>query len=287
MNKKLIRNNLAKLLICMMLFTTLVPFNGTGNVEAATALPIGWSNVDMGSPSSAGSSSYDKSTGTLTITGTGNGIAGVGTPQMQYAYTEVSGDFTMIARISSLTAASGTLQAGIMIRKDLDTASPYLAGLLTSSGALYFNARKSDGANAGTSTLASSGFSAPQYIRIRRQMRTDVTPNRSDIYMAYGTPSGDTITWTEPKADQFPGLLNTVYLGLTVGGIGTALFEKVTILKSNNNASITSISSLTQSLPVTPSSPSGLNTVSGDAQVSLTWGSVSEATYYNVKRSET
>ncbi|MDQ0890284.1 pectate lyase/pectin methylesterase-like acyl-CoA thioesterase [Paenibacillus sp. V4I9] len=286
MNKKLIRNNLAKLLIRMMLFTTLVPFSGTENVEAATALPIGWSNVDMGSPSSAGSSSYDKSTGTLTITGTGNGIAGVGTPQMQYAYTEVSGDFTMIARISSLTAASGTLQAGIRIRKDLDTASPYLAGLLTSSGALYFNARKSDGASAGTSTLASSGFSAPQYIRIRRQIRTDVTPIRSDIYMAYGTPSGDIITWTEPKADQFPGLLNTVYLGLIVGGIGTASFDKMTILKSNNNASTTSISSLTQSLPVSPSSPSGLNTVSGDAQVSLTWGSVSEATYYNVKRSE-
>jgi pectate lyase/pectin methylesterase-like acyl-CoA thioesterase len=293
MNKKLIRSNLAKLLVCMMLFTMFVPFGGTENVEAAAAMPVGWANVDMGStlPSPAGSSSYDKATGTLKVIGTGNGIVATGSPSMQYAYTNVSGSFTMIAKLAAFTN-NGTAapQAGILIRNTLTYDKSYLAYLLRSDNTMWYSRRLIDTDTAGTAQITGTyNVATPQYIRVSRNMNTSITPNQSEFKLYYGILSADgvTIDWTQKTSLNMQGLLDNVYVGLTAAGKVTADFQNITILKTYNTDASTLVSSLTQSLPVVPSLPTALNAESGDAQVSLTWNTVTDATYYNVKRSQT
>ncbi|MFM2165844.1 MAG: hypothetical protein RIS79_215 [Verrucomicrobiota bacterium] len=57
------------------------------------------------------------SSGVWTVTGSGGGIGG-GTDEAHFPSTEVSGDFTFIARVLSLTGGNTAAQAGIMVRED-------------------------------------------------------------------------------------------------------------------------------------------------------------------------
>ena len=54
--------------------------------------------------------------GLWTVTGSGSGIGG--TDEAHFPSTEVSGDFTIIARVLSLTGGGASAQAGVMVRDD-------------------------------------------------------------------------------------------------------------------------------------------------------------------------
>lgn len=54
--------------------------------------------------------------GLWTVTGSGAGIGG--SDEAHFPSTEVSGDFTIIARVLSLTGGGGSAQAGVMVRDD-------------------------------------------------------------------------------------------------------------------------------------------------------------------------
>ena len=54
--------------------------------------------------------------GLWTVTGSGGGIGG--NDEAHFPSTEVSGDFTVIARVLSLTGGGGSAQAGVMVRDD-------------------------------------------------------------------------------------------------------------------------------------------------------------------------
>lgn len=61
--------------------------------------------------------SDSESGGVWTVTGSGGGIGG-GTDEAHFPSTEVSGDFTFVARVLSLTGGASAAQAGIMVRED-------------------------------------------------------------------------------------------------------------------------------------------------------------------------
>ena len=70
---------------------------------------VGFVNVD-GSESLA-------TNGVWTVNGSGNGI-GNANDEAHFVATEVSGNFTLIARVTSLSGGAATAQAGVMMRQD-------------------------------------------------------------------------------------------------------------------------------------------------------------------------
>jgi len=86
---------------------------------AAAALPSGWVRQDIGTVSAAGSASYSTvGNNTYIVSGSGTGIGGAA-DAFSYAYTSVTGDYTLTARLINI---SGTLsRTGIMFRESLAT----------------------------------------------------------------------------------------------------------------------------------------------------------------------
>lgn len=96
-------------------------------IRESLALPSEWSHADIGSPGLPGTDDYASDTGTFTLTGSGTGLtnryqgnAGLyWDDQFHFVYKQVSGDFEIVARATSLGGALSEI--GITAREDLST----------------------------------------------------------------------------------------------------------------------------------------------------------------------
>src|SRR5947207_13573675 len=93
------------------------------------AVPSPWLAQDVGAPSPAGSSTY--SSGTFTINASGADVAGT-SDQFHFVYQQVSGDFSVSARVDSVANTNTRAKSGVMFRsppaasaaEDLATVTP-------------------------------------------------------------------------------------------------------------------------------------------------------------------
>ena len=281
-----------RIMLCFLMLASYIPLFSMNEAEAAS-MPTGWSS--LGFNSSSGSSSYDNSTGTFTITSTGNGIVNQTSvnEQFQYAYTALSGDFTMVAKMSSFPYFSGAT-AGILVRSTLDQGSSFVYGAYYGTGNKYQPYTISKTA-ASTNAASNSGYKVsgvnvtydtpPSHMRVRKQWNSS---GKADVYFDMGTSDGTTITWTNVNAKGITDVTSsqTMYVGLAVGTTATAMFDSITLSNSYTSETTTAVSSLKDVL-ATPLDTPIISAASADNQVSLSWQSVTGATYYNVKRSET
>src|SRR5204863_10194942 len=67
----------------------------------ATDLPAGWGAQQVGNSALAGYARYDAGAGTYTVAGSGADVYNTA-DQLEYAYTTLSGDGTIIARVASI-----------------------------------------------------------------------------------------------------------------------------------------------------------------------------------------
>jgi hypothetical protein len=111
------------------------------------SLPAPKTDADVGSPSLAGSASY--SGGVYTVQGCGNGLWGTA-DQFHYVSQPLSGDQTLIARITGLTNTNSSATAGVMIRNTLAAGSPYFMTSVTPSGVVICRMRVTADASAGS-----------------------------------------------------------------------------------------------------------------------------------------
>jgi Ricin-type beta-trefoil lectin domain-like len=120
-------------------------------------LPTNWQNQDIGQPSSPGQSAY--SNGLFQLAGSGSGVTSSATSdQLQYAYTTLNGDGTVVARLLNV---QGWAESGVMIRNSLDADSEgvmlYASDPYQSQyGYWRFGSRSSDGAQASIASYAGS-----------------------------------------------------------------------------------------------------------------------------------
>lgn len=91
----------------------------TSNSLSIPVLSSNWQSMDIGNPN-AGCTEAGSGTGSGALTMVGNGSVGGYNDNFHYVYKPFSGDFTLIAKISSLTNTDG-LRGGIMIRSNLNT----------------------------------------------------------------------------------------------------------------------------------------------------------------------
>jgi hypothetical protein len=80
---------------------------------------------DVGAPPLKGSAEFDAATGQYKITGSGTDIW-ARADQFHYVWREMSGNFSVTATAKFLTEGIGHRKAVIMLRKSLDTDSPFV-----------------------------------------------------------------------------------------------------------------------------------------------------------------
>jgi regulation of enolase protein 1 (concanavalin A-like superfamily)/phosphatidylethanolamine-binding protein (PEBP) family uncharacterized protein len=164
----------------------------------AQTLPAGWAVSDVGSPVIPGVATYTGDT--FTVSGAGTGIDAAA-DQFTFAYRLITGDVTIIARVSGLPLTMPSAQAAVMIRQGLAAGSKHAAVTASGSGGIAFQRRKSTG---GATTTEAVAGGAPVWLRLDRRAST-ITASWS----SNGT------TWTTIGTDTV-GMNNVLYVGLAV-----------------------------------------------------------------------
>src|SRR6266852_5018942 len=182
-------------------------------------IPSGWSDLDVGSVSKAGSANY--SNGVFTLTASGQWIYGTA-DGMHFAYQLLNGDGTIVARVLS---ASGSQypEAGVMIRETLNdnSAHAFMAYEPYPSAATYFYERPSTGANTSYSTAAIPAL--PYWVKLVRS---------GSSFSGY--ISADGVNWVQVGSTQTISIAQSVYIGLALSAnnnsaVATASFDNVAV----------------------------------------------------------
>jgi regulation of enolase protein 1 (concanavalin A-like superfamily) len=189
-----------------------------GHANAQT-LPSGWSDSDIGSVGSAGSASY--ANGTFTVKGAGSMIGGT-SDGFHFAYQPLSGDGSIVARLSGLQTSGYPSSAGVMIRETLDAGA---VNAYTSDwpwyGVFYFSGRGSTSGSTSNYGWA-GGINAPYWLKLVRSGNT---------FTSYVSPDG--ISWAQMGPSETITMAQNVYIGLAVSSasssLGTATFDYVSV----------------------------------------------------------
>ena len=212
MNTSKVRNLAVALAILMVLILPMQRFN-----VAADALPNLWLSQDIGSPDFPGSADY--ANGVFTTTDWGCDLG----DSIYYVYQQVSGDFTISARVTSFSAANSWAKGGVMVRKDLTLGSPMAFMSVTKgNGTISFWRTQAGGAI--SDEFTGDGKAPSYWTRIQREGNT---------YRGY--KSADGTNWVLVSETNLSSGTD-VYVGMAVAGgcdeENTSIFDNVTLAGS-------------------------------------------------------
>ena len=168
-------------------------------------------DANINSPSPAGTSSFNSTTGVYTVTGAGSGI-GSKSDQFNYDYASYSGNGSLVANIGSLTNANSSSQAGVMFRNSTASNSIYAAVVVTPSNGLTFEWRLTAGGN--TSHVTITGIKAPVWVKLTR------SGNNFAAY--YSTSATVPTSWTQIGSTRTISMSTSALAGLAVSLVTTA-----------------------------------------------------------------
>ena len=184
---------------------------------AAQSLPSGWSVVDIGGPASPGSATFVSSA--FTVTSRGFDVNGVA-DQFTFAYRQIRGDMTIIARLKTLPNVDPWAQAGLMIRRDLSADSKHVFVFGTPGNGVVVRTRPTRGSS--TSQTLSGAATVPVWLKLERRSQT-LTAFRSN----------DGASWTAVRTLTLQ-MSSEPLVGLAVASHSTssnltAAFDSVTV----------------------------------------------------------
>ena len=180
-------------------------------------LPSGWASRDIGAVASAGSAAY--SGGVFTLNGSGADIWG-SADEFHYAYTTMSGDGEIRARVATVENVDAWTKAGVMMRETLTAGSRHAMMVVSPGKGLAFQRRAATG-GASVHTSGGSG-TAPRWVRLVRS---------GDTFSAYVSTDGS--GWTLVATDVIP-MAASIYVGLPItshrdGSVATATVDGVSV----------------------------------------------------------
>ncbi len=155
------------------------------------ALPPGWSTSDLGAVGPAGSAS--ESTGTFTVAGSGADIWGTA-DAFRYAYQQVTGDTTIVARAATVQNVNVWTKAGVMIRQSLAAGSAHASMFVSPGKGVAFQRRL---ATAATSLSTGAAGAAPEWVKVSLSGQT-VTASVSSDGSTWTTIGQETIAFSGP-----------------------------------------------------------------------------------------
>ena len=221
----------------------------------AVQLPPPWQSRDIGSASSQTSAIY--SNGVFSVTGIGADIWNT-SDAFRFVYLPVSGNGTIIARVTAVQNVDPWSKAGVMIRESLAANAMNAFIAVTPGNGVTWQTRSSTGGTSANNNT--NGLNAPYWVKLVRSGNT---------FTGYRSPNG--VTWTQLGTATFT-MASTAYIGLALTSHNTssvcaAAFDNVTA----------------PGWPLLPGRPGSLTATAGDAQVALSWASATGASSYNVK----
>jgi M6 family metalloprotease-like protein len=199
--------------------------------SSQTPLPSPWQQTDIGSPSVAGFSAHEA--GTFRIENHGHDIWG-NSDQFHYVYRAISGDVTMVAKVSYLNRINQWSKAGIMIRESLQPNAAYSMLMYTPRNHVRVQQRASTGAYAIDNP---DGISSLHFYTLYRWLKVTRIGNT-----IYSYASRDQVNWVLMGQEEI-ALGANVYIGLAVTGVnGTAPalaeFEEISLTYHNTPPSV-------------------------------------------------
>jgi autotransporter-associated beta strand protein len=210
-------------------------FRKTADTSTATPLPAiahpatvpvtSLTRNDVGDAGLIGSASYASGTGTWTLQGAGTGIPvpPLGAPDgFSYAFQSISGDATIVTRVTSLQGIAS--QAGVMIRESFAADAKYVGLLVnpingvaaTWRGATAWNKTNISWNEVPGGFQTHGGPAIPWWLKLER-LGTRL----------YAYHSGDGINWTCISTVEI-SLPATAYLGLCVSSGDTSALTTAT-----------------------------------------------------------
>ncbi len=191
------------------------------------SVPSPWANTDIGSTGLAGSASY--SNGVFTVSGAGSDIWG-SSDSFQYVYRPISGDTTIVARVTSEQNTNTYAKAGVMFRGALSSNAADVIFDVTPSGNVEFMTRSTSGGS--TTWLAGASQPIPTWLKLVLSGST-VT--------GYVSSSGS--TWTQVGTTTLS--MSGGYVGLAVcshntSALNTSTFDSVNVSGSTSSTALPS-----------------------------------------------
>lgn len=236
------------------------------------AVPAPFKNVDVGEPDMPGSTDV---TGTgleavWTITGTGADIWG-SADQFQFAYTELPGDGGITARLLSQTGGhdDGWAKTGTMLRESLEPGSLSAFMVYTNGNAFQPSWRVEEDSTPTDDGLGSKGRrldGGPIWVRTQR---------KGDVYQHLLSDDGQ--SWQIIGSKVVPIAPGTPILA---GLAATMHGGDVPVVATFDNVSVSA------DVISPPPAPARLQAFPGTGAVLLTFGTVANATGYNIYRRE-
>ncbi len=174
---------------------------------------------------------FAESLGTYTMTASGTDIWDVPDvrkptsyhDEFHYAYTQISGNCIIMAKVESVSNTDEWAKAGVMVRQSTDANSPHAMMCITPANGAAFQYR---GSTAGASTNTNqTGITAPYWVLIERY---------GDMF--YGACSSNGSDWTT-VGQMTIYMTDPVYIGLSLtarnaAATCTAVFKNVSINQS-------------------------------------------------------
>src|SRR5207253_9283614 len=120
-------------------------------------------------PGAAGSASLDSATGTWTVAGGGADIW-TAADQFHFARQALSGNGTVVARVTAVANTNAWAKAGVMLRNDDTPGSAFANVDVTPGNGVTFQWRSTAGAAAASVTIA--GLAAPLWVKVARYGNT-------------------------------------------------------------------------------------------------------------------
>jgi fibronectin type 3 domain-containing protein/regulation of enolase protein 1 (concanavalin A-like superfamily) len=228
----------------------------------------GLTDLDIGTTSPAGSSSY--SNNVWTVTGGGANILTHSADDFHFVYKEVTGNFSIIAKVETVGGSALNARAGLMIRSDLTATSARRAWIAIKSGK-----RAESFMHGWTEMRGGSNWEKPErtipqdsyWIKIDRV---------GDVIATYYSPDG--VSWAAEVQGRYAGFTGTAYIGLAVcsnanGTPMTSTFSNVSVTGGDGG------------MVIAPEPPHSVYAFGGNNQVQVRWLSSFGAESYTLKRS--
>lgn len=227
----------------------------------------GLTDLDIGTSSPAGSSSYNNNV--WTVTGGGTEILTHAADGFHFVYKEVTGNFSIIAKVDSVGGTALNARAGLMIRSDLTATSAQRAWIAIKSGR-----RAQSFMHGWTEMRGGSNWEKPErtipedayWVKIDRV---------GDVIATYYSPDG--VSWAAECQGRYAGYTGKAYIGLAVcsnadGTPMTSTFSHVSVTGGVGG------------MVTAPEAPHSVYAFAGNNQVQVRWLSSFGAESYTLKR---
>ena len=186
----------------------------------SSAVPAPWADADVGGPAVAGSASY--ANGVFTVNGSGADIWG-GSDQFNYVSQPLTGNGTIVARVTSQSVTDPWAKAGVMIKQSTTSGTSYaLLGVTPGNGVHFEYGFNTD--------VGGGSYSFPNgWLKLTRSGNT-ITAFSSADGSTWSPVGATTISLTDPVTI---GLFTTSH---SASALSTATFDNVSVTAGGSSA---------------------------------------------------